>query len=90
MFKNQRYLTRGVYSEIPIEPQLFMWECIDRLPKSVITFRYLSLKILTVYKESHIFQNSRNTKWNTYSPQSQNQLQQKYTSLMTETTQQCF
>ena len=31
MFKNQRYLTRGVYSEIPIELQLFMWECIDKL-----------------------------------------------------------
>ena len=34
MFRNQRYLTRGVYSEIPIELQLFMWECIDRLPEN--------------------------------------------------------
>ena len=34
MFSNQRYLTRGVYSEIPLELQLFMWECIDRLPEN--------------------------------------------------------
>ncbi len=32
MFNNQRYLTKGVQLEIPIELQLFMWSCIDRLP----------------------------------------------------------
>lgn len=29
MFKNERYLTQGVQSEIPIELQLFMWSCIE-------------------------------------------------------------
>ena len=33
MFDNQRYLTRGVNESIPFELQLFMWDCIDRLPK---------------------------------------------------------
>lgn len=33
MFQNQRYLTRGVQAEIPLELQLFMWGCIDRLPE---------------------------------------------------------
>ncbi len=31
MFNNQRYLTKGVQLEIPIELQLFMWSCIDKL-----------------------------------------------------------
>ena len=46
MFKNQRYLTRGVYSEIPIEPQLFMWECIDRLPENRDYFQVFELENL--------------------------------------------
>ena len=33
MFNNQRYLTRGVESEIPLHLQLFLWNCIDRLPE---------------------------------------------------------
>lgn len=44
MFRNQRYLTRGVYSEIPIELQLFMWECIDRLPENRDYFQVFKLK----------------------------------------------
>lgn len=32
MFKNQRYLTRGVQTEIPPVLQLFIWNCIERLP----------------------------------------------------------
>ena len=31
MFSNNRYLTKGVQTEIPLELQIFMWECIDRL-----------------------------------------------------------
>ena len=46
MFKNQRYLTRGVYSEIPIELQLFMWECIDRLPENRDYFQVFELENL--------------------------------------------
>lgn len=32
MFNNSRYLTRGVQAEIPLELQIFMWNCIDQLP----------------------------------------------------------
>ena len=34
MFSNNRYLTKGVQTEIPLELQIFMWECIDRMPES--------------------------------------------------------
>ena len=33
MFKNSRYLTKGVQTEIPLELQFFMWNCIDQLPE---------------------------------------------------------
>lgn len=33
LFKNPHYLTRGVDAEIPLELQLFIWGCIDRLPE---------------------------------------------------------
>lgn len=33
MFNNQRYLTKGIQAEIPLELQLFMWGCIDKLPE---------------------------------------------------------
>ena len=32
MFNNSRYLTCGVDSSIPIELQLFLWECVERMP----------------------------------------------------------
>lgn len=32
MFDGQKYLTRGVNSRIPIDLQLFMWECICKMP----------------------------------------------------------
>jgi hypothetical protein len=31
MFNGQRYLTRGVDKTIPLEVQIFMWQCIDTL-----------------------------------------------------------
>ena len=31
MFKNQRFLTSGVDTTIPLTVQLFIWNCIDRL-----------------------------------------------------------
>ena len=33
MFNNKRYLTCGVDSSIPLELQLFLWECVDGLPE---------------------------------------------------------
>ncbi|MEE3403215.1 MAG: DUF960 family protein [Acutalibacteraceae bacterium] len=32
MFNNPRYLTAGVSASIPEYLQLFLWQCIDRLP----------------------------------------------------------
>lgn len=32
MFDNTRYLTCGVDSSILIELQLFLWECVERMP----------------------------------------------------------
>ena len=33
MFQNERYITRGVQSDIPIELQIFMWNCINSMPE---------------------------------------------------------
>ena len=33
MFDNNRYLTCGVDNAIPIELQLFLWNCVDGLPE---------------------------------------------------------
>lgn len=32
MSENNRYLTCGVDSSIPIELQIFLWDCVDRMP----------------------------------------------------------
>jgi len=32
MFDNKRYLTCGVDNAIPIELQLFLWACVERMP----------------------------------------------------------
>ena len=32
MAQQQRYLTCGVDSTIPLEIQLFLWECVERMP----------------------------------------------------------
>ena len=32
MFESKRYLTCGVDSTIPLELQLFLWECVERMP----------------------------------------------------------
>ena len=33
MFENSRYLTCGVDNTIPMELQLFLWNCVDGLPE---------------------------------------------------------
>jgi len=43
MFDNQRYLTRGVNESIPFEIQLFLWECIDRMPEPKDYFQIFEL-----------------------------------------------
>ena len=32
MFNNHRYLTCGVDAKIPMMIQLFLWDCVDKLP----------------------------------------------------------
>ncbi len=44
MFNNQRYLTKGVQSEIPFELQLFMWSCIDGLPEERDYFQVFKME----------------------------------------------
>ncbi|MDE7364780.1 MAG: DUF960 domain-containing protein [Ruminococcus sp.] len=46
MFNNQRYLTKGVQVEIPLELQIFMWSCIDGLPEERDYFQVFKLKYL--------------------------------------------
>ena len=46
MFDNQRFLTRGVDAEIPLELQLFLWNCIDRLPEERDYFQVFKLEAL--------------------------------------------
>ena len=44
MFNNQRYLTRGVQTEIVPVLQLFIWNCIDRLPEERDYFQVFRLE----------------------------------------------
>ena len=44
VFDNSRYLTCGVDSTIPIELQLFMWECVERLPEPKDYLQVFELK----------------------------------------------
>lgn len=46
MFDNQRYITRGIDSEIPLWLQIFMWECINRLPEECDYFQVFRLENL--------------------------------------------
>lgn len=43
MFHNQHYITCGIEAEIPIELQLFMWECVDRMPEPKDYFQIFEL-----------------------------------------------
>lgn len=46
MFNNQRYITRGIDAEIPVELQVLMWERIDRLPEERDYFQVFRLENL--------------------------------------------
>ncbi|MDE6673182.1 MAG: DUF960 domain-containing protein [Ruminococcus sp.] len=46
MFDNKRYITRGIDAEIPFELQLFIWECIDRMPEPKDYFQIFELNDL--------------------------------------------
>ena len=44
MFTNERYLTCGIDSTIPLALQLFMWECVERLPEQRDYLQVFDLK----------------------------------------------
>ena len=45
-FKNQKFITRGVNSEVSLLLQLFMWQCIDEMqvPKEYLQVFQLTLE----------------------------------------------
>ncbi len=43
MFKSERYMTKGVQSDIPVVLQIFMWDCIKAVPEQ----DYLQLFLLS-------------------------------------------
>ena len=45
MFQNKRFLTRGVQAELPMELQLFLWNCIDQLPEERDYFQVFKLDV---------------------------------------------
>ena len=44
MFDSQRYLTRGISKTVPPELQLFMWNCVDCMPKPKDYFQVFKLE----------------------------------------------
>lgn len=64
MFNNQRYITKGVLAEMPLELQIFMWECIDRMPEpkdyfQVFTFESVGMlqKIIHTSEQPKYYMN---------------------------------
>ena len=47
MFENNkdRYLTRGIDAEIPLDIQIFMWEAVDRMPEPKDYLQVFSLSV---------------------------------------------
>lgn len=55
MFDNQRYLTKGVQSEIPIVLQIFMWKYVDKLPEERDYFQVFRLENFNgIQKITHV------------------------------------
>lgn len=54
MFSNQRYITRGIDSEIPLWLQIFMWECVNKMPEPKDYFQVFRLENLNgIQKITH-------------------------------------
>ena len=53
MFQNKRFLTRGVQAEIPMELQLFLWNCIDQLPEERDYFQVFKLDVCNGKQHIH-------------------------------------
>ena len=55
MFQNKRFLTRGVQAELPVELQLFLWNCIDQLPEERDYFQVFKLDVCNGKQHIHHF-----------------------------------
>ena len=55
MFQNKRFLTRGVQAELPMELQLFLWNCIDQLPEERDYFQAFKLDVFNGKQHIHHF-----------------------------------
>ncbi len=55
MFQNKRFLTRGVQAEIPMELQLFLWNCIDQLPEERDYFQVFKFDVRNGKQHIHHF-----------------------------------
>ena len=55
MFQNKRFLTRGVQAELPVELQLFLWNCIDQLPEERDYFQVFKLDVANGKQHIHYF-----------------------------------
>ena len=55
MFQNKRFLTRGVQAELPMELQLFLWNCIDQLPEERDYFQVFKLDVFNGKQHIHHF-----------------------------------
>ena len=55
MFQNKRFLTRGVQAKIPVELQLFLWNCIDQLPEERDYFQVFKLDVSNGKQHIHHF-----------------------------------
>lgn len=53
--KNNRYMTRGVQADIPIELQIFMWNCIDSLKIQENELDFLQVFELNEHRADDIF-----------------------------------
>lgn len=55
MFKNNRYITRGMSQQVPIEQQLIMWAIIDEFLQKDIEADYLQvIKLSLVVDKARI------------------------------------
>lgn len=55
MFDNNRFITKGVQQNIPIELQLFIWNCIDKIKNQGNQMDYLHVFELTKERADDIF-----------------------------------
>lgn len=53
--KNNRYMTKEIQLEIPLELQLFMWNCIDNLKEQGKDLDYLQVFELNEHRADNIF-----------------------------------